>query len=251
MREEFQNGHWHNRGYLPHYDQEGKYQSITYRLGDSLPFELLNRKLGSPHSNAELSSNHQSHDAKKRVLSESIMDLSLGACTLRERSVAEKKIEAWKHFDGKRYDLISYVVMPNHCHLLIKTYDDWPISSLVSSWKKHVTYFVRKDEELWQKYCNSYYAYKENYLKYNAALSTGRIGKEEKDEYNAALECGAPSRSYKTHFWQREYWDRFIRDENHFNKVIDYIHENPVKAGLAKTASDYNFSSIYNELGDS
>ena len=35
--------------------------------------------------------------------------------------------------------------------------------------------------------------------------------------------------------WQREYFDRYIRDDRHLLAVIDYIENNPVKAGLAKT----------------
>ncbi|HSH99945.1 MAG TPA: transposase [Reyranella sp.] len=33
-------------------------------------------------------------------------------------------------------------------------------------------------------------------------------------------------------FWQTEYWDRFIRNDIHFNATEDYIDNNPVKAGL-------------------
>lgn len=36
-------------------------------------------------------------------------------------------------------------------------------------------------------------------------------------------------------FWMPEYWDRFIRDENHFNATINYILNNPSKAGLSST----------------
>ena len=43
--------------------------------------------------------------------------------------------------------------------------------------------------------------------------------------------------------WQREYWDRFIRDEAHLRATIDYIHDNPVKAGLVSQADDWQFSS--------
>lgn len=32
--------------------------------------------------------------------------------------------------------------------------------------------------------------------------------------------------------WQREYWDRFIRDEKHYHAAIAYILDNPVSAGL-------------------
>lgn len=43
----------------------------------------------------------------------------------------------------------------------------------------------------------------------------------------------------------REYWDRFIRDGNHFRKVVDYIHENPVKAKLCACANDWRWSSAF------
>ena len=43
--------------------------------------------------------------------------------------------------------------------------------------------------------------------------------------------------------WQKEYWDRFIRDHNHFIKAVEYIHQNPVKAGLVKNAEEWSWSS--------
>ena len=33
-------------------------------------------------------------------------------------------------------------------------------------------------------------------------------------------------------FWMHEYFDRYIRDTDHFNKTVNYIRNNPVKAGL-------------------
>jgi len=44
-------------------------------------------------------------------------------------------------------------------------------------------------------------------------------------------------------FWMREYWDRFIRNEEHFQKSIRYIHENPVKAKLCAASEDWLWSS--------
>ncbi len=44
-------------------------------------------------------------------------------------------------------------------------------------------------------------------------------------------------------FWQREYFDRMIRSETHYNSAIEYIHNNPVKAGLCETSIDWQFSS--------
>ena len=44
-------------------------------------------------------------------------------------------------------------------------------------------------------------------------------------------------------FWQREYFDRYIRDEDHFERVRAYIENNPVTAGLARLPQDWKFSS--------
>ena len=45
------------------------------------------------------------------------------------------------------------------------------------------------------------------------------------------------------HVWHREYWDRYIRNERHFQDVVAYIHANPVFAGLCRAAGDWPWSS--------
>lgn len=44
-------------------------------------------------------------------------------------------------------------------------------------------------------------------------------------------------------FWFADYFDRFIRDKEHFARAVRYIHENPVKVGLVEKAEDWLFSS--------
>jgi REP element-mobilizing transposase RayT len=44
-------------------------------------------------------------------------------------------------------------------------------------------------------------------------------------------------------FWATEYFDRYIRDGKHFSNTVAYIHNNPVKARLCRTAADWPFSS--------
>ena len=46
-------------------------------------------------------------------------------------------------------------------------------------------------------------------------------------------------------FWQREYHDRFIRDDDHFANALRYIEGNPVKAGLVARAEDWRWSSAW------
>jgi len=43
--------------------------------------------------------------------------------------------------------------------------------------------------------------------------------------------------------WMREYWDRYIRDAGHYQKALDYIQQNPVKAGLCRRPEDWPWSS--------
>ena len=190
MRHEFKNTElWHSRGYLPHYYASYKYQFITYRLADSLPQDVFQR------IKRESLSNDASHEKRKEI--ESYLDNGYGSCVLQNPVVAMIVIENWQHFDRRFYDLIAYVVMPNHVHLLIKTYENKDLDEIVHSWKS-----------------------------YTSKRINGVIQKEE------------------SKVWQAEYWDRFIRDERHFINAREYIHNNPVKAGLVDYADQWPWSSL-------
>ena len=58
---------------------------------------------------------------------------------------------------------------------------------------------------------------------------------------NKKLGLNIPSKAAK--FWMPEYWDRFIRDEQHFNNTIKYILSNPLKAGLGKNSVSNRYTS--------
>ena len=47
----------------------------------------------------------------------------------------------------------------------------------------------------------------------------------------------------KGQFWQEEAFDRYIRDQRHFNNTITYIENNPVKARLCNSPEEWPFSS--------
>ena len=44
--------------------------------------------------------------------------------------------------------------------------------------------------------------------------------------------------------WSKDYWDRYIRDEQHLKNAVHYIMNNPVKAGLVNSADDWEFSGV-------
>lgn len=201
MRFEFScHENWHNRGYLPHYDASNKYQMITYRLADSLPQVKIKALDEIPIK--------QTLERRKRI--ETFLDQGYGSCILQNENCAKTIIESWQFFDKQRYDIIAYVVMPNHVHLMIKTYDTFKIGQLVKTWKSRSIKEIRKHFK-------------------NADCQSA---------LPAILQVGEP-------FWQREYWDRFIRDENHFIQAVNYIHENPVKAGLCNSPEEWQWSSIH------
>lgn len=64
-------------------------------------------------------------------------------------------------------------------------------------------------------------------------------------QHNHRLALGIPD---SNQVWMREYWDRFIRDVDHLRATINYIHRNPVKAGLCRDPGDWRWSSA--ALGD-
>ena len=42
-------------------------------------------------------------------------------------------------------------------------------------------------------------------------------------------------------FWMGDYFDRYVRDEKHLSAVIQYMEENPVKAGLVRFAREWRW----------
>jgi putative DNA methylase len=44
-------------------------------------------------------------------------------------------------------------------------------------------------------------------------------------------------------FWFPEYFDRYIRDAEHYSRAVRYIDTNPVRAGLVENAADWKLGS--------
>ena len=47
-------------------------------------------------------------------------------------------------------------------------------------------------------------------------------------------------------FWQRQFWDRFVRQAKEFRERLDYMHLNPVRKGLVRRPEDWRWSSYNN-----
>ena len=49
---------------------------------------------------------------------------------------------------------------------------------------------------------------------------------------------------------QNRFWDHIIRDQNDFNRHVDYIHYNPVKHGFVEEPGNWPHTSFHEYLAD-
>ena len=113
------------RHHLPHWTQSGATYFVTFRLGDSVPMALLNdwredretwlRWHPEPWS-GEVEAEHRERFTERQ---EAWLDAGFGECHLRRANIRAQLGEHVTHFDGVRYDLDAWVLMPNHVHALI------------------------------------------------------------------------------------------------------------------------------------
>jgi putative transposase len=178
--------YWHSRGYLPHYDEPGLFQMLTFRLHDALP----------AHKMAELNRGaNRLTPGQVRGALEGYLDAGCGACYLRDPRIAAIAQQTLLHFDEERYNLLAWVVMPNHMHVLAQLRRAYPLSKVLQSWK--------------------------GYIANQSNKVLGRHGT----------------------FWQHEYYDRYIRNADHYRNAIAYIEGNPVKARLVDAPEKWPYSS--------
>jgi putative transposase len=150
-------------------------------------------------------------DAKRRVALERYLDAGHGSCALLRHGNAKIVVDGWRHFEEERYRLHAWVVMPNHVHVLLGPLVGHTIPEIMQAQKS----FTAK------------------------AILAGSAGLRPAMQKNAGGTPALPGR----HVWQPDYYDRFIRNERHYAAAVDYIHQNPVKAGLVARAEDWPWSS--------
>lgn len=98
---------WHTRGYLPHFDAD-RFQFVTIHLADSLPQTIL-KKFAQERAQGKLD---HFYDRELQIKIESYLDKGVGDCYLARPKIAEIVERSLRMFDGIRYDLRSWVIMP-------------------------------------------------------------------------------------------------------------------------------------------
>lgn len=177
---------WHCRGKFPHREYK-LLQFISYRLYDSVPQKVIE----AWKEELKVTEMTMSNDPRVEILRKRIdkyEDAGYGQCFLQDPRIASMIQENLFHFNGVRYNVLNWCIMPNHVHVLIEVKEGWTLSTIMHGWR-------------------SYTAHQANKI-------LGRTGD----------------------FWMDEYFDRYIRDEKHLETVVNYIDNNPVKAGLVDEA---------------
>ncbi len=140
---------------LPHWSQAGTVCFLTWRTMDSIPDAVLRRW------HAERDAWLRSHGVEPRdptwreqfqrldrtlrgeftkTFSERWhrhLDDCHGACVLRRAPLAQIVADSLLHFDGERYEMTDFVVMPNHVHLLAAFADEEGMLKQCESWKHY------------------------------------------------------------------------------------------------------------------
>jgi REP element-mobilizing transposase RayT len=121
--------------------------------------------------------------------------------------------------------LYGFVIMSNHIHLIIQS-DKNKLSDLIRDFKK-----------------------------FTAKTILHKIETEPESRADWMLKrfefaCKSHSRNEKYQFWQYGNHPEEIFSEKFYWSKLDYIHLNPVRAGIVAKASDYVYSSASNYAND-
>jgi len=202
---------------LPHWHPHNATFFVTFRLEGSLPqsvIKLLQEEYERAKRLLDLlppeRRNQAAYDAYRKAYArfDRALDKVNGPRWLAEPRIAVIVQNELHALHPRYYHLLAYCLMPNHVHLLVDM-QDIPAPP------------PRKDGV-------SYTA-----LTYALWLLKGRSG------HACQKLLGKPGR-----FWSRESYDHVVRNEQEFKRILFYIVNNPVKAGLVKRWEDWPYMFV-------
>ena len=148
-------------GDLPHWEQGSVWYFVTFRLADALPQAVVEKiKQERDHWRQVHDINHLTPEEiaeYHRLFSgryEELLNAGSGSCVLRDPAIAGIVDGALRHFEGQRYELDEYVIMPNHVHVLVKPMARQRLMDILHSWKSftanQINQRLGRTGQLWQ-----------------------------------------------------------------------------------------------------
>jgi type I restriction enzyme R subunit len=159
-----------SEAYRPHWAQAGAITYITIRLKDSIPKEVIRRwdrekqdwlarrGFNRPWREVvpELDPTTRKQFKKEfNRTKETFLDSCHGDCVLRRRELAKVVAESLTKFDGDRYHMGDFIVMPNHVHLLAAFPNPELMLKQCAGWMRYtareINLLLGRTGKLWQQ----------------------------------------------------------------------------------------------------
>jgi REP element-mobilizing transposase RayT len=153
-------------GDLPHWRQEGVVYFVTFRLADSLPQDKLKQLRDDRATWLKLNKNKNEFSKEdwntynylfhERI--EKWLETGYGSCVLKQKNILQIIVNTLKYFEGKKYVLDSFVIMPNHIHIIVTPLAGFTLSQITHSWKSFSANQINKVlEQKGQLWCHESY----------------------------------------------------------------------------------------------
>lgn len=133
---------------LPQWTHDRSIYHVTFRLHDSLPQQVLRqwqseKKLLLAQVNLSVAGKYRLQFLVSEQI-EAYLDQGIGSCLMRDPEIAGVVSDAVTHFDGDRYLLHAWCVMPNHVHLIIQPQENQKLDAIVHSLKSFTAHQIGK-----------------------------------------------------------------------------------------------------------
>ena len=225
------------RRILPHWERMGAAYFITFRLIDTLPRPLINelkamrRKLMQAPARAGEAEPDRKRRIKKAVFAhwDKYLDRSEHNCWLAEAGVATLVRDALYFHAGQRYELFSYVVMPNHVHVLLRPQEAASSCPQSPGPRPDADAVEFPDTATFESPTSL------------DPMLPGIMHSLKSFTANQANEALGRSGG----FWLPGYFDHWPRSVNEFGRTMEYTEYNPVGAGLASAPEEWRWSSAH------
>ena len=225
---------------LPHIQTPGATLFVTFQLAGSIPqhalaqwrteklqFEREKSRLLRLQDDTESASRQHRHFEEKnkhaewsrqwfRKFEKTLDSAESGPVWLKDDRIAKEVAESLHYRDGKMYCLDAYCIMSNHVHVVFT-----PLTMQSSS--TDVVDSVEKTGQTKDLYYTPLSSIMQSLKGYTARKANRLLDRS-----------GA--------FWQRESYDHVIRDASEWQRIITYVLNNPVKAGLVDAWEKWQWS---------
>jgi len=205
---------------LPHWHPDGATYFITFRLANSLPLQVIQELevqrerereiVRANFSGAQRREELYNLDKKYFGRFDSWLDRCVESSPrwLADEKVARIVADEIHALDGQLYHLGAYCLMTNHGHIVMNTagYSFQPAHEGPTA-PYPLADTLKRLKGRTARFCNQ---------------ALGRSGS----------------------FWHHESYDHVVRDEREYERIVWYVLNNPVKAGLVEKWEDWKFSFL-------